>query len=118
MSDVWICASCGDSVSAEGRFCGGCGTPAPEPAEVNALAEQPVPAEAPPTVVIRRDRAGSRFLPRQAPVPEGGVIVGRNVLASRVTTKPQTSRERKVAGELPEWEPLPPGELLVRRPGA
>lgn len=29
----------------------------------------------------------------------------------------RTSRVRKVAEGLPDWEPLPPGETLVRRPG-
>ncbi|GEC05765.1 hypothetical protein SSP24_34200 [Streptomyces spinoverrucosus] len=28
-----------------------------------------------------------------------------------------TSRVRKIAEGLPDWEPLPPGETLVRRPG-
>ncbi|MBP2049327.1 hypothetical protein J2Z21_002258 [Streptomyces griseochromogenes] len=29
-----------------------------------------------------------------------------------------TSRLRKVVEGLPDWEPLPPGETLVRRPGS
>ncbi|WP_335980685.1 hypothetical protein [Streptomyces sp. CA2R106] len=29
-----------------------------------------------------------------------------------------TSRVRKIAEGLPDWEPLPPGETLVRRPGS
>jgi hypothetical protein len=28
-----------------------------------------------------------------------------------------TSRVRKVVEGLPDWEPLPPGEIVVRRPG-
>lgn len=28
-----------------------------------------------------------------------------------------TSRVRKVVEGLPDWEPLPPGETVVRRPG-
>ncbi|WP_328468743.1 hypothetical protein [Streptomyces sp. NBC_00448] len=28
-----------------------------------------------------------------------------------------TSRVRRVVEGLPDWEPLPPGETLVRRPG-
>ncbi|MFY1635074.1 hypothetical protein ACN27F_17670 [Solwaraspora sp. WMMB335] len=27
----------------------------------------------------------------------------------------QTERQRKVVESLPDWEPLPPGEILVRR---
>ncbi|MGW7077260.1 hypothetical protein ACWGH2_18685 [Streptomyces sp. NPDC054871] len=38
------------------------------------------------------------------------------------TGRPQgervTSRLRRIAEELPDWEPLPPGETLVRRPGS
>ncbi|MFE6163687.1 hypothetical protein ACFQ7F_32770 [Streptomyces sp. NPDC056486] len=29
-----------------------------------------------------------------------------------------TNRLRRVAEELPDWEPLPPGETFVRRPGS
>ncbi|MCG8964174.1 MULTISPECIES: hypothetical protein [Streptomyces] len=29
-----------------------------------------------------------------------------------------TSRLRKLVEGLPDWEPLPPGETLVRRPGS
>ncbi|MCX4529762.1 MULTISPECIES: hypothetical protein [unclassified Streptomyces] len=29
-----------------------------------------------------------------------------------------TSRLRRIVEGLPEWSPLPPGEQLVRRPGA
>ena len=64
-------------------------------------------------VVIRRT---ARMLPRELPVPEEGVTVSRNVLGSRAAVKPQTTRSRRIAGELPDWEPLPPGELIVRRP--
>ncbi|EMF28718.1 hypothetical protein H114_12806 [Streptomyces gancidicus BKS 13-15] len=28
-----------------------------------------------------------------------------------------TRRVRKIAEGLPDWEPLPPGETVVRRPG-
>ena len=69
-------------------------------------------------VVVQRGRAAARLRPRpQADLPPDGVIVSRNVLGSRSDTRPQTSRERKIAGDLPAWEPLPPGELVVRRSG-
>ncbi|MFD5316849.1 hypothetical protein [Streptomyces sp. NPDC127098] len=29
-----------------------------------------------------------------------------------------TSRLRRVVDSLPDWSPAPPGEILVRRPGA
>jgi hypothetical protein len=31
--------------------------------------------------------------------------------------KPVTGRLRRTVDGLPAWEPLPPGEALVRRPG-
>lgn len=65
------------------------------------------------TVVIRRGQSAARLLPVQT-VAET-TVVSRNVLHARATKKPETSRERKIAGDLPEWEPLPPGELLVHR---
>ncbi len=71
----------------------------------------PVP-QTPPT--IRRGRAGERLRPRQQPLPES-VVVSRGVLGSKSSSKPQTTRERRIAGDLPEWEPLPPGELRVHR---
>ncbi|MEV0322779.1 hypothetical protein ACIBKX_20890 [Streptomyces sp. NPDC050658] len=38
---------------------------------------------------------------------------GRRATGERVTT-----RLRRVAEGLPDWEPLPPGETVVRRPGS
>jgi hypothetical protein len=32
-----------------------------------------------------------------------------------VTLPPATKRARKVVDSLPAWEPLPPGEIIVRR---
>ncbi|MFI9239198.1 hypothetical protein [Streptomyces cinnamoneus] len=29
-----------------------------------------------------------------------------------------TSRLRRLVADLPDWEPLPPGEIVVRRPGS
>ncbi len=79
----------------------------------------PAPTEpAPTSVVVQRGLARSRMLARTPPPTGDGVVVSRNVLGTRNGTKPQTGRERKIAGELPEWEPLPPGELVVRRPGS
>lgn len=68
-------------------------------------------------LTVRRPRAAARLLPRDS-TPDAGVVVSRNVLRSNATAAaPTTDRERRIAGELPDWEPLPPGELLVRRPG-
>ena len=68
-------------------------------------------------LTVRRPRAAARLLPRES-APDPGVVVSRNVLRSNATAAaPTTDRERRIAGELPAWEPLPPGELFVRRPG-
>lgn len=76
----------------------------------------PMPDPADQTVAVRRPRAAQRLIPRELPA-DTGVVISRNVLRSSVTTaQAQTSRERRIAGDLPEWEPLPPGELFVTRP--
>lgn len=66
--------------------------------------------------VISRARSASRFLPAVASPTDSGVVVGRGFLRSKVTPqKQQLSRERKIAGDLPSWDPMPPGEVSVRR---
>lgn len=80
------------------------------------MTEQTPPAVPRPTVTIRRPTA-DRFRPRPvSAASEQDVVVERNLLRSaRRDSKPQTSRERLVVGDLPDWEPQPPGELTVRR---
>jgi len=53
------------------------------------------------------------------PVPDWGGGAGSTPWgASRQPAGERvTSRVRKVVEGLPDWEPLPPGETLVRRPG-
>ncbi len=46
--------------------------------------------------------------PAEAPVPWA-----RQALAK---VKPATKRIRQPVENLPDWEPLPPGEILVHRP--
>lgn len=76
----------------------------------------PIPPEAP--AVVRRP-AASRFVPRGDTPPPEAPLVQRNVLRpGRDKGKALTGRERLVAGDLPEWEPLPPGELFVKRGSA
>lgn len=64
--------------------------------------------------IVRRARSAGRL--HQMPPATSGPIISRNVLMSSSTKEPQTSRERNIAGNLPSWEPLPPGELQVQRP--
>lgn len=74
------------------------------------------PAQAAP-MTVRRVRSADRFTPRPPAEAENGgeTIVARNIFGERTSKKPQISRERVIAGDLPEWEPLPPGELQVVR---
>ena len=70
----------------------------------------PIPPEAP--AVVRRP-AASRFVPcGDTPSPEAP-LVQRNVLRpGRDKGKALTGRERLIAGDLPEWEPLP---LVIKK---
>lgn len=74
-------------------------------------------AESPsaPPVIVRRGHAATRLVPRVEPPRVEGIVVQRSIFTRRSSDKPQTSRQRQVAGDLPDWEPLPPGELVVRR---
>ena len=68
----------------------------------------------PEPLVIRRGLSATRLLPPTPPADT--TVISRQVLRPRAGgTRPETSRERKIAGDLPQWEPLPPGELFVRR---
>lgn len=139
---VLICTSCDAELEADGsRFCMRCGaslegaaslplTPMPEPEaathEVSAFVPAPTPVLAPdpgayplPPQINRR--AGRRPIAPPTPVPGvDALTVSRNWSSSRPLgdRKPKLPRERKMAGDLPDWEPLPPGELTVRRPQA
>ncbi|WP_167349999.1 zinc ribbon domain-containing protein [Pseudoclavibacter helvolus] len=128
-----VCGNCQAQLEADGsRFCMRCGAPLMParsismPLEGTAEHEAVPPTEPPqppqlpqPSQIIRR--AGRR--PIEPPTPVQGVdalTVSRTWSSSRPLgeRKPKLSRERKMAGDLPAWEPLPPGELNVRRPHA
>lgn len=66
--------------------------------------------------VLRRPSTYSRaFVAR--PVEQPDVTLERNVLRPSTTnTKPQTKRQREMVGDLPDWAPMPPGELELKRP--
>ncbi|WP_236710884.1 hypothetical protein, partial [Streptomyces sp. 150FB] len=49
--------------------------------------------------------------PAQPPVASWGA-------ATLPSSEPVTRRLRRVVESLPDWEPLPPGEFSVRRPGS
>lgn len=114
---VLICTSCDAELEADGsRFCMRCGVPL----DGSLLGLSPAPDAHPLPPQINR-RAGRR--PIAPPTQVQGVdalTVSRNWSSSRPLgeRKPKLTRERKMAGDLPDWEPLPPGELTVRRPQA
>lgn len=69
---------------------------------------------------LRRPSARSnKFTPRElAPSRDGDItVLQRNVLRSSAggTVDRQTARRHVIAGDLPDWEPLPPGELFLSR---
>lgn len=69
-----------------------------------------VPDGLPPVVVP----AARQEVPPPASVPwAGDPRAGGGADAG-----PATGRVRRIAQDLPDWEPLPPGEILVRRRGA
>ena len=62
-------------------------------------------------------RRRPRFVERPKSPDDDPVLNRRNLLSSTRTSgdKPQFSRERVIAGNLPDWDPLPPGEMLISR---
>ncbi|QGF23380.1 hypothetical protein [Raineyella fluvialis] len=71
-------------------------------------------------VPLRRPSTRLRqFTPRPEAAEESdSVVLQRNVLRpnNASATEHQTGRRHVVAGDLPDWEPLPPGELFLSRP--
>lgn len=71
-------------------------------------------------VIIRRTRRTPFNPPPAEPAPEfAGITVSRNwglgLRSANSKKECGLTRNRKVAGDLPAWAPLPPGELLVDR---
>lgn len=76
--------------------------------------------EAPAGVfVLTRKPVATRFVPSDTPIEELTPI-SRSLLPQRAKgQRSELSRERNIAGDLPEWSPLPPGEVVaVKRAGA
>ena len=53
------------------------------------------------------------LVPEARRAPNGHTPWGRQTASSEERV---TSRQRRMAEGLPAWEPLPPGEVLIRRP--
>ncbi|OIJ65161.1 hypothetical protein [Streptomyces mangrovisoli] len=64
--------------------------------------------------------AGGAQAPSPSPWAAGGGAPTPSPWAAtaRPRQERRTSRQRQVVEGLPDWEPLPPGETVVRRPGA
>lgn len=69
--------------------------------------------------VLTRKPVATRFVPSDTPIEELTPI-SRSLLPQRAKgQRSELSRERNIAGDLPEWSPLPPGEVVaVKRAGA
>lgn len=86
------------------------GAPATAPGFPPAGVPEAAPGGLPPAAAPAARREG----PPPAAVPwAAGPGTGDGV-----GTAPATGRLRRIAQDLPDWEPLPPGEVLVRRRGA
>lgn len=66
--------------------------------------------------VVQRTRRSPFNPPATEGVELSNFTISRNWASQRVQKKPTgLTRNRKIAGDLPDWAPLPPGELLVKR---
>lgn len=75
----------------------------------------PAPAAPAEGFVRRVPRAAGKFSGRVETPQSEEQLVSRSILANKSTKKPQLSRNHVIAGDLPDWEPLPPGEISVIR---
>lgn len=67
-------------------------------------------------VVVQRTRRAPFAPPTFDEQPSIGTVVTRNWGGTRRTKKDSgLTRNRVIAGDLPDWAPLPPGELQVDR---
>lgn len=74
-------------------------------------------ADGPREYVRRVPRAAGKFVGKIGTPESEEQLVSRAILGTRSMKKSQLSRNHVVAGDLPNWEPLPPGEMsVIRRP--
>ncbi len=69
-----------------------------------------------PMPVIRRERRHPRFV--EPPKQKNQELLNRSDLIHRTNRdgkKPAFSRQRNIAGDLPTWNPEPPGGILIQR---
>jgi hypothetical protein len=138
MSASAYCTTCSEELEEGLRFCTSCGTPIDEAddtvdvddtddvaeltfeQQMQAVAD-PVPARPEPAdVIIRRGTRRSPLLPPPEyddDDDDSDVVISRNwaTIARNRAIPNQVGKSRKIAGDLPAWEPLPPGEAIVTR---
>lgn len=72
-----------------------------------------------PPLLRRPSARGNRFVARPVEASEEGAVLQRNVLRPSTDKQDRTTgRRHEIAGDLPEWDPLPPGELFLKRPSS
>ena len=67
--------------------------------------------------LVRRTRRAA-FVPPDPEQVAGPAVSRQWSLGARPSGQTQLPRNRKIAGNLPSWDPTPPGEVLVRRGSA
>lgn len=90
--------------------------PPPPPPPVQQPVAPPAPAVASEISINRRTASRVFLPPRLESEDEQSPIISRAWIGQGAkNAKKQLSGERKTAGDLPDWDPLPPGELVVVR---
>lgn len=91
----------------------------PLPAPQGKTPTQKAPAKKPATKAPNQE-AGVRRTRRNPFIPPSdqaqGPAVSRELLSRGRAAGAKLSRNRKIAGDLPDWDPLPPGEITLARP--
>ena len=97
-------------------------SPAPAPVPPPPDAMPPVPVPPPPSAASASVPPPPGTASASVPPPPGsGPVIDRKDLLARTrdtTGAPKLSSDRAMAGGLPEWSPLPPNEMIVRRPSS
>lgn len=79
----------------------------------------PPPADSDEPVVVRRTRRAPFAPPSPEPESESSLTISRNwglgLRSANAKKESGLTRNRKIAGDLPDWSPEPPGEIAVDR---
>lgn len=67
--------------------------------------------------IVRRTQRAP-FVPPNPEQADGPAVSRLWSLGARSSGRTELPRNRKIAGDLPSWDPTPPGEVLVRRGSA